>query len=78
MAQRQVKVQGKIIDKSDYKCNFITSHTARRTFININIRRHKTSVESVEQLVIELILVTANIFVTMRTLKACRAVITKV
>ena len=45
LVQRQVKVQGKIIDKSDYKCNLITSHTARRTFININIRRHKTSVE---------------------------------
>ena len=45
MVQRQVKVQGKIIDKSDYKYNLITSHTARRTFININIQRHKTSIE---------------------------------
>ena len=45
MVQRQIKVQGKIIDKSDYKYNLITSHTARRTFININIQRHKTSIE---------------------------------
>lgn len=43
--KRQAKVLGKIIDKSDYKYNLISSHTARRTFVNINIKRRKTSIE---------------------------------